>query len=286
MNPTVGIVVLTWNGKALTLSCLESVVRLSYANLAVIVVDNHSSDGTAEAIRTRYGDRLEIIVNEANLGFSRGNNIGIERALARGVEYVLLLNNDTVVDSALIASLLSVFRDHPRTGVVGPKIYYENPPDQIWYAGGRVSLARGITRHVGIRQKDVGQFDSVREVDYVTGCALMARREVFEKIGYLDPAYRAYFEDVDFCVRAKRAAYEIRYAPRGMVWHKISASTGGQVSWRKISQKFRSSLRFYGRYSAPHHWLVIPFFFIVDGVRIVALVLRGRIRGHPKQSAS
>jgi len=286
VNPTVGIVVLTWNGKALTLSCLESVVRLSYANLAVIVVDNHSSDGTAEAIRTRYGNRVEVIVNETNLGFSRGNNIGIGRALDRGAEYVLLLNNDTVVDATLIESLLSVFVDQPRTGVAGPKIYYENPPDQIWYAGGRVSLARGITQHVGIRQKDVGQFDSVRQVDYVTGCALMARREVFEKIGYLDPAYRAYFEDVDFCTRAERAGYDIRYVPRGMVWHKISASTGGQVSWRKISQKSRSSLRFYGRYAAPYHWLVIPLFFVVDGVRIVALILRGRIRGHPKQSAS
>jgi GT2 family glycosyltransferase len=172
-----------------------------------------------------------------------------------------------------------VFRDHPRTGVAGPKIYYENPPNQIWYAGGSVSLARGIVKHIGIRQQDAGQFDSVREVDYVTGCALMAKREVFDKIGYLDPAYRAYFEDVDFCARAARAGYEIRYVPRGKVWHKISASTGGQLSCQKISRKFRSSLRFFGRYAAPYHWLVIPLFFVIDGARIGVLVLLGRIRG-------
>lgn len=288
MNSKVGIVILTWNGKDLTLACLESVMRLTYPEAMVIVVDNRSSDGTAEAIKKSFGNRVEVIVNDDNLGFSRGNNVGIRRALDRDADYALLLNNDTVVDPELLGSLVAVFRDHPGTGVAGPKIYYEQPPDQIWYAGGSVSLSRGITKHVGIRQKDAGQFDSIREVDYVSGCALMARRDVFEKIGYLDPAYRAYFEDVDFCARARRAGYEIRYAPRGRVWHKISASTGGQLSWRKISQKFRSSLRFYGRYSAPYHWLVIPIFFVFDAVRIGVLVLFGRIRRtrYPRQSAS
>ena len=89
----------------------------------------------------------------------------------------------------------------------------------------------------------------MRDVDYVTGCALMARREVIDQIGMLDPSYRAYYEDADFCMRARRAGWRIRYAPKGIVWHKISASTGGQVSGRKVRQKLKSALKFFGRYA-------------------------------------
>jgi GT2 family glycosyltransferase len=277
-TPAVGIVILTWNGKALTLACLESVVALDYALLDIIVVDNNSTDGTVESVEQAYGDNVHIIVNEENLGFSRGNNIGIRRALERGAEYVLLLNNDTTVGPNLIDGLLSVFATYPGTGVAGPKIYFASPPARIWFAGGKVSLAKGLAKHIGIRQRDLGQFDSVREVDYISGCALMARRDVFAGIGFLDPSYRAYFEDTDFCMRAKRGGFEIRYTPTAVVWHKVSSSTGGQLSRRKIFQKLKSTLRFFGRYSSPYHWVIIPVFFVLDVLHIVLLVLLGRIR--------
>jgi len=277
-TPRVGVVVLTWNSKVLTLDCLESLAGLSYTNADIIVVDNHSNDGSAEAIEEVYGPRVAVIRNDDNLGFSRGNNIGIQHALDRGAQFVLLLNNDTTVDPGLVDALLSVFTGHAPTGIVGPKIYYASPQDQIWYAGGEVLFARGAARHIGIRQRDVGQFDSVSSTDYVTGCALMARRDVFEKIGYLDPSYKAYFEDADFCMRAKQAGFDIRYTPSGKVWHKISSSTGGQLSRRKVSLKLQSTWRFFARYASPHHWLTIPVFFLFDVLRIVTLVALGRIR--------
>jgi hypothetical protein len=115
-------------------------------------------------------------------------------------------------------------------------------------------------------------------VDYITGCALMARREVFEAIGYLDPVFPAYYEDADFCMRAKRAGFRIVYVPEGRVWHKISASTGGQLGRAKISRKLRSTFLFLRRYASWRHWLTIPFFFTADAVRILALVAAGRIR--------
>ncbi|MDH3216219.1 MAG: glycosyltransferase family 2 protein [Candidatus Krumholzibacteria bacterium] len=274
----VAIIVLTWNGKALTLDCLESLVALDHMNTDIIVVDNASADGTPQAIEQRYGDRITVIVNEQNLGYSQGNNVGITHALDTGAGYILLLNNDTIVDRALVDNLLYAFATHARTGIAGPKIYFASPPDQIWFAGGEVSLAKGTARHIGIRHRDVGQFDSMREVDYVSGCALIAKREVFQTIGLLDPSYRAYFEDTDFCMRARRHGFEIRYVPAAKVWHRVSSSVGGQLSWRKMSQKFKSTLRFFARYSSLHHWLTIPLFFAFDVVRIVALVLRGRIR--------
>ena len=278
MSARVAIIVLNWNGKSLTLECLDSLQVLDYPSAEIMVVDNASTDGSVEAIRERYGDNITVIANESNLGFSQGNNVGIERALRDGADFILLLNNDTVVDPQLVTHLVDPLIAEPKIGISGPKIYYYDPPDQIWFAGGEVFLGRGITRHVGIRETDTGQFDRRADTDYITGCALMAGRAVFEKVGLLDPSYRAYFEDTDFCMRARRAGFRIVYVPEGKVWHKVSASTGGQMSRQKIVRKFHSSWRFFGRHARPYHWLSIPLFFAFDVLRIAFLVTFGRIR--------
>ena len=272
------VVVLTWNGKSLTLDCLKSLAALEFDNYEVFVVDNASSDGTAEAIRDKFGDDVNIIVNGDNLGFSRGNNVGIEAALATGADSVLLLNNDTIVDSRVLDKMTQVLYSAPEIGIVGPKILYSSPPNQIWFAGGEVFLARGTARHIGIREIDHGQYETIRDVDYITGCALMAKREVFETIGLLDASYQAYYEDTDFCMRARRRGYRILYIPAGIVWHKISASTGGQLSATKIKRKLKSGIKFFRRYASFYHWLTIPLFFAADVVRILVLVSVGRIR--------
>jgi GT2 family glycosyltransferase len=276
--PAVTIVVLNWNGKSLTLDCLDSLSAIDTPRVELTVVDNASTDGSVEAIRETYGRDVTVIVNDENLGFARGNNVGIEHALKRGTDFVLLLNNDTVVDPELIDHLLRPFAADPRVGITGPKIYYYTPPDRIWFAGGEVLFPRGTARHIGIRQSDRGQFDVERDVDYVTGCALMVKRDVFDAIGMLDPSYQAYYEDTDFCTRAIRAGYRAVYVPQGKVWHRISASTGGQVSRRKIALKLKSSWKFYRRYARPWHWFSIPFFFVGDVIRIILLVSLGRIR--------
>jgi hypothetical protein len=274
----VAVVVLAWNGRALTMACLESLESLRYPNRSVILVDNASTDGTADAVRKAYGGRIAVIENAENLGYSRGNNVGIRRALEDGADFVLLLNNDTTVDAALVDRLVEVMAVSEDIGIAGPKIYYASPPDRIWFAGGEIHLARGTSKHIGIRERDTGRYDSVRDVDYVTGCALLARRAVFERIGYLDPVYAAYYEDADFCVRARRAGFRVVYAPAGKVWHKISASTGGELGRAKISRKLRSTVIFLRRYAAWYHWLTIPFFFAADAARVLTLVAAGRIR--------
>lgn len=277
-QPRVTVVILNWNGKALTLDCLKSLESVSTPNVAWVVVDNASADGSVEAIREAYPERAKIIVNDSNLGFSQGNNVGVRHALEADADYVLLLNNDTVVDPGLIDSLIAPMVADPGIGITGPKIYYYTPRDQIWSAGGEVFLSRGTARHIGIRQKDHGQFDERKDVDYVTGCALMVRREVVEAVGMLDPSYQAYFEDADWCMRARGAGFRIVYVPEGKVWHKISASTGGQMSRRKIRLKLGSTWRFFRRYASARHWLTIPLFFSFDVIRILLLVSFGRIR--------
>jgi GT2 family glycosyltransferase len=284
--PAIAVIVLTWNGRDLTLDCLESLARVTTPGVRVMVVDNASTDGTADAIRQRFGGRVTVLSNPSNLGFAAGNNAGIQRALEDGADLILLLNNDTLVDPAFIAELAAGLDAAPGSGIAGPKIYYSTPPDQIWFAGGEVSLWRGTARHIGIRETDHGQYDTPRAVGYVSGCALLARREVFERIGMLDPSYRAYFEDTDFCMRAARAGFGIRYVPAAKVWHRISASTGGQLSRRKATRKLESAWRFFRHYARPWHWLTIPLFFTLDVLRIGLLILAGRIRdgGPPPQS--
>ncbi len=276
--PAIAVIVLNWNGRAMTLDCLESLDQVRTARVLRIVVDNASTDGSVEEIRSRYGNRVSVLVNEENLGFSRGNNIGIRYALERGAQFVLLLNNDTVVAPDFLDHLVAPMAAEATVGITGPKIYYYTPRDRIWFAGGEIFLARGTARHIGIRERDHGQFDRRREVDYVTGCALMARREVFDTIGALDASYRAYFEDADFCMRARRAGFRVEYVPEAKVWHRISASTGGQIGRRKMQMKCLSSFRFFGRYAKPWHWLTIPLFFALDVIRIVCEVCTGRIR--------
>jgi GT2 family glycosyltransferase len=277
-HPSIAVIVLTWNGRDLTLDCLASLERITTPNVRVIVVDNASSDGTVAAIAQHHGGRVTVIANTANLGYAGGNNAGIRRALEEGADFVLLLNNDTVVDPGFAGRMADALLADPGAGVAGPKIYYFDPPDRIWFAGGEVSLWRGTARHIGIRETDHGQYDAPRAVDYVSGCALLARREVFERVGLLDESYRAYFEDADFCLRAARAGFAVRYVPDARVWHRISASTGGQLSRAKVRRKFESSRRFFRRYARPWHWITIPLFFGVDVLRIGLLILAGRIR--------
>jgi GT2 family glycosyltransferase len=276
--PRIAVIILTWNGRALTLECLESLEAVQTPNTEIIVVDNASDDGTVGAIRDEYGDGVTVIVNDANLGFSRGNNVGIEHAMANGADVVLLLNNDTAVAPDFLDELVKPLLEDPGIGITAPLIYYYTPRDRIWFAGGEIFLGRGTARHTGIRERDVGQYGTARDIDYATGCALMVRREVIERIGGLDPSYMAYFEDTDFCMRARGEGFRIRYVPAAKVWHKISASTGGQLSCRKILRKFRSTWRFFRRYAHWYNWLTIPFFFATDVLRIAFLVIFGRIR--------
>jgi GT2 family glycosyltransferase len=279
--PAIGIVILTWNGKELTLQCLRSVLQCTYPNFRVTVVDNASKDGTVEALRHEFGDKIDIIANPRNLMYAGGNNVGIKQLLERHVDWVLLLNNDVEVDPGLLNGLVSVGESDQEIGIVGPKIYYWKPKDLLWFAGGKMSLWGRGSRHIGIREKDAGQYDQIRDVDYITGCALMIRRQVIEQIGLLDESYPMYNEDSDWCQRAREAGYRVVYAPEGKLWHKISSSAGGQLSGFKIRHRLRSQLIFLTKYAKWYHWLVIPFGMMIEMFRVAGLATIGKFR-NPK----
>lgn len=219
------IIVLNWNGRADTEECVRSCQKATYPRFRILIVDNGSSDGSEEFLRGRFGD-VEFLQTGANLGFAGGNNRGIEYALARGAEYIWLLNNDTVVAPEALTELVRVFEANGRAGIVGSKIYYHDDPDRVWFAGGWINYRRGSTGHTGEGEKDDGQFAEVREVDYITGCSLMISREAIAAVGLMDERYFLLFEEVDWNERVKASGYKVLLAPGSRVWHRISRSLG------------------------------------------------------------
>jgi hypothetical protein len=269
-EPLVWIILVNWNGKAVTLDCLSSLQSVTYSNKRILVVDNASDDGSAEAIQQVFPD-VQVLTLPENRRFSGGNNAGISYALGRGAQMLLLLNNDTTVDAGFLLPMVEQLRLDPNVGIVSPKIYYHDHPKRLWFAGGALSFWTGTIRHIGIRELDLGQYDTPTDIDYGTGCCILIRKDVIEKIGLLDESYHLYTEDVDWSMRVRRSGYRILYEPSGKVWHRLSVSSGGHLSWNKMSNKFLGNFRFFARYAKWYHWLVFPWLSIlvntIAGVR-------------------
>jgi len=261
-RPMVAIVLLNWNGKAVTLECLKSLQKASYKRRQIVLVDNGSTDGSVAAIRKTFRT-VTILEMGKNLGFARGANVGMRYALEQGVDLVMLLNNDTIVDPGFLGFMVDTLLSDPSVGIVAPKIYYYAEPNRIWFAGGTMSMWSGTLRHVGIREYDRGQYDTVREIPHACGCCLLARRSAIERIGLLDESFYLYTEDADWVMRARNAGYTVFYEPRAKVWHKVSVDSGGHLSWHKNKNKFLSNFRFFARYASWYHWLVFPWMNIL-----------------------
>ena len=185
--PTVSIIVLNWNGKHDTVECLESLSHISYPNYEVIVVDNGSTDGSVEQFKARYPE-ITVIENQDNLGFAEGNNVGIRAALQEDTEYVLLLNNDTIVDPRFLDELINVAEREPRVGFAGPKIYYydgngRGRKDVINSVGAKLDMWTGRAWPVGDREIDGGLYDQVRLVDTLIGSCLLVKKKVIVSRG-------------------------------------------------------------------------------------------------------
>ena len=272
-SPRITVIVVNWNGKDVTLDCLASLQRVHTPSLHVLVVDNGSTDDSVTAIRSQY-PAVDVLALQENRRFAGGNNAGIQKAFAEGADFVLLLNNDTVVDPDFLLTLFERFRIGEQCGMVVPKIYYHDAPDRLWYAGGEISFWTGTMRHRGIREVDRGQYDAAVETGYATGCCVLVSRELIARIGQLDESFFIYTEDADWSIRARRAGYRIMYEPRARIWHKLSVSTGGHLSFFKLKNKAFSNFRFFARYARWYHWLTFPWLSVLvnlwDALRYLA----------------
>ena len=242
-SPLIYVVIVNWNRADDTIECLKALASSDYSNHCPLIVDNGSTDGSPDAIRAAF-PAVEVIANEDNLGCARASNIGIERALQQGADYVLLLNNDTLVDRHLLTELVAVGESDPRIGMLVPKIYYHGEEGRLWSAGAQWRCFPPRVTIIGFGREDGPAYSIQREVDYATGCAMLVKREVFDRVGMFDTAFFMYHEDYDFSARVRRGGYRIVYVPQAVMWHKGSASTGE-----------RSPLKWYylGKYIAPFY---------------------------------
>ena len=266
MAKSVNIFVLNWNGRDITLDCLASLEKVTYSNANVIVIDNGSTDDSVFSIKEQYPE-TDIIELPTNLGFAGGNNAGFQ-STANKADYTIFLNNDTIVDPYFVEPLINELEIKSNTKQTAPKIYYADKPETIWFAGGKVNLWTGFIRHIGIRKKDSHDYSKKREIDYATGCCICMRTQDFESIELFDQTFPMYAEDVDLSIRLKQKGGSIVFIPESKVWHKVSASLGGEfsiVKWkRKLIGKIKLVAKHCKLYQIPFSVLLILFMSIFE----------------------
>ncbi|MCL4488738.1 MAG: glycosyltransferase family 2 protein [Chloroflexi bacterium] len=225
-SPRVSIITLNWNGKQDTLECVDSLKKLNYANYEIVVVDNGSTDGSVGALKSQHPD-VAVIENGRNLGYAEGFDAGLEYAHRTGVRYFLILNNDTVVDPDLLSALVRVAESDRRIGFVSGKVYFYDEPNKLQTAGRQDHPLLLVEGHIGSGEIDQGQYDEIKDFDFLDDIFLLVSREAYQDTGGYDPNFFLYYEETDWCARVRRAGYRLVYAPQARVWHKHGKSTGG-----------------------------------------------------------
>jgi GT2 family glycosyltransferase len=238
-NPRVSLIILNWNGLEDTIECLESLRKITYPNYKVIVVDNGSKGNDAQVLEEKFGDYIHLIRNDKNYGYTGGNNIAIRYAVDNSApDYFLILNNDTIVAPDFLDQMVKVAENDVSIGIVGPKVYYYDFPDRIESAGARINMRTGRASSIGTKQIDTGQYDREQEVDYVEGCCLLIKKEVIQELGLFDETYFCYWDEVDYCVRVKKAGFKIVYTPEARIWHR---KTLKEKLWQKVPKEGKAS---------------------------------------------
>jgi GT2 family glycosyltransferase len=259
--PGVSCVVINWNGWKDTATCVEALLKQDYPSLQIVIVDNASTDDSAERIRAAF-PQIDFVQASENGGFAAGSNLGIKRALAQGSEFLWLLNNDTIAPPDTVRKLVAAAAD-PRVGIVGTVLRYMHEPAKIQaWGGGSIRPWMGFVRH----------YDSPTELErnsFVTFASVLLRTEMLEQVGLLDEHYFMYFEDADLCFRARAAGWKLAVAGDTSVMHKEGGS-GSAKSARVDRIVTASGLRFLNRYGESRR--LAKFLFVVTrlGKRLAA----------------
>jgi len=249
-NAPVAVVIVNFNGSRYTLDILEELDAIEGPPIHRLVVNNGSTDDSLEVIRAARPD-VELLDTGHNGGFASGNLLGVRHLMAdRSFDWFLFINNDVAVDAGFLPPLLAACAD-PEVGAAGPKIYYHEPPDCIWAAGGRLRLRETVTGELGLGQPDGPRWSRPGDVTYLTTCCLLVPRDALERVGLFDPLYFIGVEDADWCRRALDAGFRLRYEPASRIWHKVATSTGGGYTPLKTFHTGRSNTLYARRHFGP-----------------------------------
>lgn len=280
--------IVNWNTKGELRDCLKSVlIQDASISYEVIVVDNASTDGSADMVKSEFGERVHLIKNEKNLGFGAAHNRSIKKSAAR---YVLLLNPDCkMLQKDVLSGMVRYMDDNPDIGMIGPKIF--NPDGSIQFSARRFpTMSAAVFRHPLVGKlfpknrfvKDYLMTDwnhnQISDVGWLSGSALMVRREAFEQIGLLDERFFMYCEDVDWCKRAHDSGWRVVYYPKVSVSHRIGAASDKNPV-PMIKQHHRSMLLYFLKYnSRSPKMLLIPLIMFGLWIRARSLIMRATPR--------
>lgn len=249
MPARVAIILVNYNTFEDTKECVLSLLKIEEMNnCQIVVVDNCSTNLDDDAIEFIRKNTVYLQSKE-NIGFSGGNNIGIRWALSNKYDYVLLLNNDTIVKSNFLKELFDGIKNKSNVGAAIGKIYYYHDKNLLWYAGGRTDYNIGMVYQIGYEEQDVGQYDVQQEAQFATGCMMLIPCKVIKEIGFLEESFFLYAEDLEYSLRLQKKGYSIYYIPSSVIYHKVGSSSGKiNVSFKTQYYNVRNTIRCFNMY--------------------------------------
>lgn len=270
-----------WNQADKTIACLQSIQGLAGGSVHTYVVDNGSTDGSSEKIEAAVSAGwMELMRLDENIGFARGYNHALRRAMAAGYELILLINNDVILDSASVDHLVAAAEAHSQAGLLTAKIYFEGT-DIIWTLG--AYLSRTTLEITGSKRGavDHGQFEAPAIIEFAPLCGVLLRTDMLRDVGLLDEEFFVYYEDMDFAWRVLQSGWEMRAVPAAVIWHAVSASSGGQDSPLERYWMGQGSGRYFRKHASPTR-----LFFIIFPYRLLsALKTTARLLGQGRWTA-
>lgn len=226
-GPRVFVLILNWNGKNLTMECVDSVLKSDYPDFKVVVIDNGSTDGSVSILRQRFGDKVYMLQNRENLGYSGGFNTGLDFAFkTKRADYCLVMNNDAVIDPRSISELVAVARTSENIGFVTGKVYFQGKPDTLQTVGKNEDPIRWNGEHIGYGEVDRGQYDVIAERVFADDIYTLVSRKLYQDTGGYSTLFFLQGEEYDWQARAKEKGYKIMYTPHARLWHKVSMTLG------------------------------------------------------------
>jgi len=273
----IGVVIVNWNGCADTIACLESLTEADPGPVSIVVVDNGSTDDSAETL-TRWAARhralqISVVADAMNRGFAGGCNVGIARLVGdSGVTHCLLLNNDATVERAFFAELAAALALVPNAGIFGVTIYETAPGGRVWYAGGRFLRVRSATT----KTMSVPGNEVATPTEFVTGCAMLISRHAWTTVGPLPECYFMYFEDAEYCLRARAAGLQVAYAPRAIVHHAVNATVRRAVDPSRNEYWFARARALFARrnFRGFERWTALAYLALTVPPRAAVKALR------------
>ncbi|MDP4089618.1 MAG: glycosyltransferase family 2 protein [Bacillota bacterium] len=268
-KPLVYIIILNFNSFDETLRCIDSVRDVEYENYKVVVIDNNSQDGSVDILKKRAGDFI-LIENSDNLGYARGNNVGIQYGISNGAEYICVLNNDVEVKKDFLNIIIDYMEKNRKVGICGPCICDFENRTKIQSMGANINLFTGLA----MAKKKNKPYESVNgktyEVDYLGGACFVARKEVFDNIGFIPELYFLFYEETEFCLTAKRAGYKLICLKDSLIYHKRSATIS---KYKGLSYYFlnRNRIIFMRRNAAIHHKVIFSLYLLLEAMGRITL---------------